>query len=205
MNTHAKDRAETRQRLLDAGLKVFSEHGFSVTRLEDIAKEAGLTRGAFYWHFRYKLDLFRDIFSGALDELHAETRALLQSEKTPHEKLRAVILHIPTKLIEDAGFYAFGKLRYKIEWTDGLEESIFKPFLDTQIRKQKAALAEVLEEGKASGAFRRELATPAVVSMVEIFILGLTHQVLDGRDSRLQVKEIQDIVDDFLASISAKS
>ena len=50
--------AETRNRILDAAERVFSERGVSHTSLEDIAKAAGVTRGAIYWHFKNKSELF---------------------------------------------------------------------------------------------------------------------------------------------------
>jgi TetR/AcrR family acrAB operon transcriptional repressor len=54
-----KDEAQaTRNRILDAAERVFSEHGVSRTSLEDLATAAGVTRGAIYWHFRDKSDLF---------------------------------------------------------------------------------------------------------------------------------------------------
>lgn len=49
---------ETRSLLLDAAEKVFFEKGFGQTALTDIAEAANLTRGAIYWHFKNKSDLF---------------------------------------------------------------------------------------------------------------------------------------------------
>ena len=48
----------TRDRLLDAAELVFSEKGVSRTSLSDIAEAAGVSRGAIYWHFKNKSDLF---------------------------------------------------------------------------------------------------------------------------------------------------
>ncbi len=53
-----EDALETRNQLLDAAEKVFLEKGFSHTSLNDVASAAGLTRGAVYWHFKNKADLF---------------------------------------------------------------------------------------------------------------------------------------------------
>src|SRR5918999_6022372 len=50
--------AETRSAILDAAERVFSKRGVAHTSLEDIAKAAGVTRGAIYWHFRNKSELF---------------------------------------------------------------------------------------------------------------------------------------------------
>ncbi len=59
MARRTKDEAqETRNRILDAAEHVFSEHGVSRTSLEDIAQAAGVTRGAIYWHFKDKSEVF---------------------------------------------------------------------------------------------------------------------------------------------------
>ncbi len=49
---------ETRHRLLDAAEQLFHERGVSRTSLQDIASAAGVTRGAVYWHFEDKVQLF---------------------------------------------------------------------------------------------------------------------------------------------------
>ncbi len=49
---------ETRSRILDAAERIFHAHGVSCTSLADIAKEAEVTRGAIYWHFKNKGELF---------------------------------------------------------------------------------------------------------------------------------------------------
>lgn len=67
-----EEAAETREALLEAAGRVFLERGVARATLEEVARAAGVTRGALYWHFRDKLDLFL-----ALDE-----RARL-----PHEDL----------------------------------------------------------------------------------------------------------------------
>ncbi|MGV8804494.1 MAG: TetR family transcriptional regulator [Polaromonas sp.] len=49
---------ETRNHLLDAAEHLFQAQGVSRTSLQDIARRAGATRGAVYWHFKDKADLF---------------------------------------------------------------------------------------------------------------------------------------------------
>lgn len=48
----------TRNQLLDAAEQVFAQKGVSRTSLHDIAQAAGASRGAIYWHFKNKADLF---------------------------------------------------------------------------------------------------------------------------------------------------
>jgi TetR/AcrR family transcriptional regulator, acrAB operon repressor len=49
---------ETRSRILDAAENIFHAQGVSCTSLADVAQAANLTRGAIYWHFKNKSDLF---------------------------------------------------------------------------------------------------------------------------------------------------
>lgn len=46
--------ARTRQRVIDAAIEVFAQHGIHAATLEDVAAGAGVTRGAVYGHFRGK-------------------------------------------------------------------------------------------------------------------------------------------------------
>lgn len=65
---------QTRNRILDAAEQVFYDKGVSRTSLADIAAQAGVTRGAIYWHFENKGDLFTAMFDRVLlplDELKA--------------------------------------------------------------------------------------------------------------------------------------
>ena len=52
------DAQTTRNNLLDAAEQLFQSRGVSRTSLNDIATAAGTTRGAIYWHFKDKADLF---------------------------------------------------------------------------------------------------------------------------------------------------
>lgn len=54
-----EDAGKTRDSLLDAAENVFLNRGVSSATLNEIAKEAGVTRGALYWHFEDKVALFR--------------------------------------------------------------------------------------------------------------------------------------------------
>lgn len=83
---------ETRQHILDVALRLFSQQGVSSTSLGEIAKAAGVTRGAIYWHFKDKSDLFSEIWElsesniGELDEAAHEKRESV-SNKTRKYKL----------------------------------------------------------------------------------------------------------------------
>jgi TetR/AcrR family transcriptional regulator, acrAB operon repressor len=83
---------QTRNRILDAAEQVFFDKGVSRTSLADIAAHAGVTRGAIYWHFANKGDLFTAMFDRVLlplDELNA--RPADADEDDPLARLATVL------------------------------------------------------------------------------------------------------------------
>lgn len=54
----SETRADSRERIVAAAVRVFARKGFQRASLDEIAAEAGLTKGAIYWHFSSKNDLF---------------------------------------------------------------------------------------------------------------------------------------------------
>src|SRR5262245_32903072 len=57
----AAEAAETRQAILRAALTEFSQRGYSATTLDGVARAAGVTRGAVYWHFANKAALYEEL------------------------------------------------------------------------------------------------------------------------------------------------
>ena len=66
-------RPESRpEEILDAALHVFGEQGFARTRLEDVAKRAGVSKGTLYLYFKSKEDLFREMARSCMSASLAE-------------------------------------------------------------------------------------------------------------------------------------
>ncbi|MFD2175255.1 TetR family transcriptional regulator [Rhodobacter lacus] len=53
---------QTREKILNAAARLFCTRGIAQTTLEQIAREAGATRGAFYWYFKDKTDVLNAIY-----------------------------------------------------------------------------------------------------------------------------------------------
>lgn len=70
---------ETRTKLLDAAAKVFAEKGYERASMDDVAAEAGMTKGALYWNFDSKEGLFHTL----LDErVYGPLRQLIEFTRT---------------------------------------------------------------------------------------------------------------------------
>lgn len=86
---------ETRARLLDAAEQLFHARGVSRTSLQDIAQAAGVTRGAVYWHFQDKAQLFDAMMERATLPLEEGfDPAPVSLSQQPLEDLRLGLLNV---------------------------------------------------------------------------------------------------------------
>lgn len=79
-------KAATRSRLLDAAARVYAAHGFSGATLDDVAEEAGLTKGAVYGHFGSKDNLLVALMEEYLAAELAEQIGLFDRDETPWKR-----------------------------------------------------------------------------------------------------------------------
>ena len=81
-NKHQLRTEETQAKILDAAEAVFSEQGFEMTQLEEVAARAGYTRGAIYAHYASKEDLFLALMDQRVLTKFSGIRQVLESEPT---------------------------------------------------------------------------------------------------------------------------
>ncbi len=80
MSAPAKKPSRNHTKLLDAARVLFAEKGYAATGTEEIVALAGVTRGALYYQFADKEDLFRALFLAMLDEIALEVFAKTMDE-----------------------------------------------------------------------------------------------------------------------------
>ncbi|WP_187265847.1 TetR family transcriptional regulator [Alkalisalibacterium limincola] len=95
MARKTKEEAEqTRESILDAAELAFRDCGVSRTSLDQIAKRAGCTRGAVYWHFENKFDLFGALMERTQSPLFQRfERAVSDDQPDPVDAMREATIH----------------------------------------------------------------------------------------------------------------
>lgn len=91
MKKTAEETEKTRISILDAALIVFSRDGLGSSTMETIATEAGVTRGAVYWHYRDKYEIFDLIVSRENERLKRIIETALSASSSPLERLRSLV------------------------------------------------------------------------------------------------------------------
>src|SRR5512147_1401810 len=91
---------ETRSRILEAAIKLFSHRGYNKASVDDICAEAGISKGAFYHHFESKQALFRALLDSWLKAIDNAIEA--SKDKTAPETFMQMIEAFP-HVFEAAG------------------------------------------------------------------------------------------------------
>lgn len=109
----------TRHRLLDAAEHVFQARGVSRTTLGDIAKAAGTTRGAVYWHFKDKADLFNAMMERVTLPMEQSVCRIDLGEQDPIEDIRHSMREALRQVVEDPQVRrVFDIATHKVEYVD---------------------------------------------------------------------------------------
>src|SRR3954468_16837544 len=102
MVRRTKEEAQaTRRHILDTAELVFEQRGVSGTSLNEIAKAAGLTRGAIYWHFQNKADLFNAMMERATLPLEQADIAGFKRPNTTPAQICAGFVDVLQRVVSD--------------------------------------------------------------------------------------------------------
>lgn len=162
----------THERLLDMAELEFQRRGVSRTSLTEIARAAGVTRGAVYWHFQNKADLFDAMMKRVTLPLEAEiNRSADPTLDDPLAQIRGSFLNALQKTVDDPQAQrVFEIALHKVEYADELEA-----VRDRRLNGLRIRLARI-EEG-----LQRAIKLGALPSPVQAqaAALGL-HSLIDG-------------------------
>lgn len=174
MARKTKDEAlATRGSILDAAEQLFQVKGVSRTSLQDIAEAAGVTRGAVYWHFKDKVDLFDAMMARACLPIE---EAALDAHAVPGEqalaRLRAQGLQIFRLAALDAQVRRVLEIAtQKVEYVDemsGLRERLL------QCRAQHMSCIETLvRSAQKAGCVARGTSARSIATGLHAIVDGL--------------------------------
>ena len=143
-------KSRTRAQILQAALACFADKGYHQTSMDDIVTKSGLSKGALYWHFKSKQELFVSliewyIFAFGEEAFHAGTE-----EMSATEKIRAIMMFF---IDSSEQYIPFFKITIDF-WAQTSEDEQLRAIFDEMIDKFQQQLGALFEEGVANGEFR---------------------------------------------------
>ncbi len=174
MTKHASE-SERRSQILRSARAVFIEKGFVACRVEDVAKRAGLSKGAVYFYFSSK----RDLFMALLREEHENTYSFLDKAEGDDRPAAEKLLDLGQKYIN----YFAGLKSPPRFFLMMAEQSIRDPEIREEVQavhmRFVEAAARIYAQGVAEGSFR-DLNPLAVAIMLKGLIDGFAGQSAIG-------------------------
>jgi TetR/AcrR family transcriptional regulator, fatty acid metabolism regulator protein len=140
---------EKRQRILEAAVRVFADHGYHGARVSDIAADAGVAHGLLYHYFASKEDVLRTIFVENWGDLIGRFRAVEASDEPAPEKLAGIAKILLRTWRNDPALV-----------TVMVREVARSPLIQDRVDEVREAFTivqRVIEQGQSEGAFRGDL------------------------------------------------
>lgn len=196
-----EDALATRHQLLEAAERMFAEKGVSRTCLQDIAQAAGLSRGAIYWHFKNKADLFNAMMERIILPMEQSMQQIgIEAEHDPLIELqRAILVTMQNIANDERTRRVFEVATLKVEYVDEL--------LAVRVRHIQAYADGVHEMQRSlqQAAASREVTLPippaSAAQGLQALMVGLIHTWLLSPQAFELVPVAQATVASYLAGL----
>ncbi len=179
MARRTKAEAETtRAAILDAAEVLFYQHGVSRTTLEKIAVAANVTRGAIYWHFQNKADLFNAMlervrlpFQTLLTEIDNDTTAepFTQLQQLFTNGLQLIAASEQKQRVLTIVFH-------RCEYIDELNPAVTKQ--DELDKQTVAVMQRTFERAAAAGTLRDGVSAKLAANAMHMYVGGIISNFL---------------------------
>ena len=192
----------TRSHILDTAELVFEQRGVSGTSLHEIAKAAGVTRGAIYWHFEDKADLFNAMMERATMPLEegGGVRGFEKSDQTLAQMRDGLVAVLRQVVTDPQMKRVFGIATHKVEYI-GEMEAVRERHLSIRngcLADVERTLKQAMKHGEIS---RRMPARAAAVGLHALLDGLLQNWMLDPTGFNL-VKVGTQVLDAYLAGLA---
>jgi len=139
----------TRTNILDSALRTFAEKGYARASMDEIAEGAGVTKGALYWHFDDKLELYRALVDHVLEMQTIAVMPSFEGSRPAREMIEALVrsyLRFYRENLLVMAFYSNMMMEVKTLSETGIMASMAEAY-----REYLGAVASALERGGWNG------------------------------------------------------
>lgn len=202
MRRTKQESEQTRQQILVAARREFAIHGVTRTTLQRIAAAAGVTRGAVYWHFANKRDLFRAMRDQVSVPLFDHTELLGSEGPDPLQSIERFLHGVIDRIAVDLQTRrTFDILALKCEYVDE-----FRPELKRHARRCHELMSKfalVYARARDMGAMRDDLAPEIAALGTCVFVTGMLRLWLMDEDRSLLRPQVDSLIAGHIAMLRA--
>ena len=159
---------ERNRQILEAARTCFLDRGYFATKMDDIAKTAGLSKGGVYFHFQSKRDIFHALVSADYEEMYAFVDNVVIDDANVEQKLLVLGEHF----IGLFGQHNRARMLIIVSEMSMRDEEIrqqIQDFYESYVQK----IAELLSAAQQSGQLREDVDTEAVAFLLKAVVDGI--------------------------------
>jgi AcrR family transcriptional regulator len=185
-SSRAERAAGRRQAIIDAALDEFISRGFTATRLDDIAKRAGVAKGTIYLHFKDKESMFEELIRTALVPLIGR----LHAPPAMGGSVRDAIEGFARTFVQEIASTRRGEIVRLIVAEGPRFPSIADFYYREVVLRGLAAMRALIELGVARGEIKQKNLARFPQILVAPALIAVIWQSLFGRHAPLDATEM---------------
>jgi len=141
---------ERKQQIMEAALKVFSREGLHTARMDDIAEEAGLSKGALYWYFNSKDKIIASLLTNFFDREFSKIEEWVIRDDSARNLLQSLIDLIVEDLLSVKPFMS---IIYEF-WAMSFRNKRVGKFIRESMHRYLDLIVPVVQRGIDRGEFK---------------------------------------------------
>jgi len=185
-SSRAERAAERRQAVIDAALDEFIARGFTATRIDDVAKRAGVAKGTIYLHFKDKESMFEELIRTALVPLIGR----LHAPPPIGGSVRDAVEGFARSFVQEVGGTRRGDIVRLIVAEGPRFPSIADFYYREVVSRGLAAMRALIELGVARGEIQQKNLARFPQILVAPVIIAVIWQSLFNRHAPLDATEM---------------
>lgn len=182
----------TRERIMDLAYQAIVEKGFAATSIEELVEAAGITKSGFFYHFRDKNDLARQLFERFLAEDHGIMETLeKRARELSDDPLQSflIFLNIYAQMMDDMNALHPGCMVATVTYQERMFDAEVRQMNVDYLRKMRARFVRWLDEIIVENPPRIAVEVEELADLLNVVVEGAIIQSKALRDESLMGKQ----------------
>jgi AcrR family transcriptional regulator len=178
----------TRNAIQEAVVNLVTRTGTRKVTMDQVAAEAGMSKGCLYIHFRSKKELLESVKTASFNPLGDQLQEILNGSLTPKQKIEKIVHRLLDYFDENRGLFRFLLEEREIAQSQAVRQK------NSRYRNFVERIAKVLDEGVSTGLFRHMDSKKVASIFIEAMIAMTARRLLEenpgslDEDARLLVQ-----------------
>ena len=185
---------QRKNQIMNAALSVAVKKGYSNSRMDDIVKKSKLSKGAIYWYYKSKKDVYLDLVDHWFKQYSSDVLIKIEAKKSASDKLNALFQYFSSQFVKNQSvfkilseFWSLSKI--DPDFNDKLQK-VYQVFLEYIIK--------IIQEGISLKEFKN--VDPRITALSILINVEGIHWFTLFEKSGVEAKEYIDTISDFILS-----